>query len=427
VTDLLGCVVAVIVAALANVVVLARVRARHPGPEGAFLSRVYLATLLMRSALAIVLNATVTSADMARLFWGDSGTYDIGAYRLALWWSGDLLVDPQVGRMVSGWGFFYPIAALYTVFGRNQLLVQLLNATIGSLAVLVIHSIARRLFDARAARWAALMMAFFPQMIFWSAAMYKDPAIILCIAVCMDALMRLRERFTARTVAVFTGAALALMSLRFYVFYFVAAASLGTFLFAQKRRVTGALAAQVLLLGGFLAAFSFAAGEETVEQHRQYFDLRRIQISRLDQSQSAQSGFGVEEDVSTPAGALRAVPKGLLYLLLAPFPWSARGLRQLLTVPEMLVWYALLPSLWRGLRYAVRTRARAALPILAYAASLTLAYSVFQGNVGTAYRQRTQVTMFYFVFMGAGLAERARQRGAAASPALASAQPSGAA
>jgi 4-amino-4-deoxy-L-arabinose transferase-like glycosyltransferase len=284
---------------------------------------------------------------------------------------------------------------------------------VGSLSVLVIYSITRRLFDRPAARWAALMMAFFPQMIFWSAAMYKDPAIILCIALCMDALLRLRERFTVRTLAVFTAAALSLMSLRFYVFYFVAAASLGTFLFAQRRRLGGALAAQALLVAGFLAAFSFAAGEETVEQHRSYFDLRRVQVSRLDLAQSAQSGFGVKEDVSTPAGALRAVPVGLVYLLLAPFPWSARGLRQLLTIPEMLVWYALLPALWRGLRHTLRTRARAALPILTYAASLTLAYAIFQGNVGTAYRQRTQVTMFYFIFMGAGLAEWGRRRAAA--------------
>ena len=33
-----------------------------------------------------------------------------------------------------------------------------------------------------------------------------------------------------------------------------------------------------------------------------------------------------------------------------------------------------------------------------------------QGNIGTAYRQRTQVTMFFFLFMGVGLVERAKQK-----------------
>ncbi len=47
---------------------------------------------------------------------------------------------------------------------------------------------------------------------------------------------------------------------------------------------------------------------------------------------------------------------------------------------------------------------------------LTLAYSLFQGNVGTAYRQRSQLLVFYFIFVSVGFiltrekAEEARQR-----------------
>jgi hypothetical protein len=44
---------------------------------------------------------------------------------------------------------------------------------------------------------------------------------------------------------------------------------------------------------------------------------------------------------------------------------------------------------------------------------LTLAYSVFQGNVGTAYRQRSQLLVFYFIFVAVGaviLKEKAEDR-----------------
>jgi hypothetical protein len=75
----------------------------------------------------------------------------------------------------------------------------------------------------------------------------------------------------------------------------------------------------------------------------------------------------------------------------------------------MLVWYGLMPSLLRGLRYAFRERFRACLPIVMFAGILTVAYAVFQSNVGTAYRQRTQVTMFFFIFMGAGIEQRRQQ------------------
>ena len=74
-----------------------------------------------------------------------------------------------------------------------------------------------------------------------------------------------------------------------------------------------------------------------------------------------------------------------------------------------------MPAFVRGLLHGVRTRLRAVLPILVFASTLTVAYAIMQGNVGTAYRQRTQVTMFYFIFMGAGLAERRRQREASAA------------
>ena len=41
-------------------------------------------------------------------------------------------------------------------------------------------------------------------------------------------------------------------------------------------------------------------------------------------------------------------------------------------------------------------------PILIFTTLFSLAYSVFQGNVGTAYRQRSQLLVFYFIFVAVG-------------------------
>ncbi|HEX7174953.1 MAG TPA: hypothetical protein VF240_06705, partial [Pyrinomonadaceae bacterium] len=94
---------------------------------------------------------------------------------------------------------------------------------------------------------------------------------------------------------------------------------------------------------------------------------------------------------------------GMIYLLFAPFPWQLVNLRQSLTLPEMLVWWGAFPFLVVGLWFTVRYRMRQALPILVFTTMLTLAYSVFQGNVGTAYRQRSQLLVFYFIFASVGL------------------------
>lgn len=400
---------AVALAFLLNAVVVFRIRRGLPREESGFLVRVYVATLLLRYALAVFLNVYSGESSFALTFWGDSSQYDLGGRLLASNWSGEPVLVPVAARQVSGYGFYYFVASFYYLFGPNALLVQFVNGSIGALTVVVIYAIARDLFDVEAARWAARFMAFFPQMIFWSGALYKDPAIMLCIAVCMYALLGLRERFTPRFLLLFVGASLAILTLRFYVFYFVVFATLGTFVFAQRRGLVGSLAAQLGLLIVFGAALSIVAREETLQRHAEYFQLERVQVSREDLA-TAHSGFAAEEDVSTVGGALSAIPVGLVYLMFAPFPWAIHGLRQALTLPETLVWYSLMPALVRGSLYAIRHRLRASLPIFAFAVSLTLAYSLFQGNVGTAYRQRTQVTMFFFIFMGVGIVEKRRRR-----------------
>ena len=55
-----------------------------------------------------------------------------------------------------------------------------------------------------------------------------------------------------------------------------------------------------------------------------------------------------------------------------------------------------------GLWFSVRYRLRQISPILVFSVMLSLAYSVFQGNVGTAYRQRAQLLVFYFIFVAVG-------------------------
>ena len=261
-------------------------------------------------------------------------------------------------------------------------------------------------------------MAFFPQMIFWSAAMYKDPAILLCIALCMYSVLKLRYRFKPGFVFLYVVSALALMTLRFYVFYFVAAATLGSFVFSQRRGVLGNLVATATLAVVFLGAFSLVLESGSVERQRSYIDLSQVQITRTDQAMFGQSAFGAGTDVSTPLGALQAMPVGFVYLMFAPCPWAISGLRQALTLPETLVWYALMPAFVRGLFHTLRHRLRDSLPILVFALSLTAAYSIFQGNVGTAYRQRTQITMFFFILMGVGLEMRKHQPVSNLSPPL---------
>jgi 4-amino-4-deoxy-L-arabinose transferase-like glycosyltransferase len=414
-TGILDVLLATLVAAVLNLVLVYQIRSRAPQSECGFLVRVYVWTISLRYALALILNVFVTDSAFAATFWGDSGSYDTGGYQLSLRWSGEPITSAYLSTAVSGYGWVYFVGAVYYAFGRNQLLVQLLNGLMGGVTVLVIYAIAARLFDQASARWAAVFMAFFPQMVFWSTGMYKDPAILLCIAAAMFAVVRLRDSLSVSAILLFVVAEVVLVTLRFYIAYFVILAALATFVFGQRRGAVRMVLTYSLLGLLLFGALNIAVKRETLEQQATYLTLERLQVTREDQALWGRSGFGQEYDVSTPRGALATLPTGLIYLLFAPFPWATSSLRQALVVPETLVWYALMPAFVRGLAYGLKKHFRAVLPITVFAISLTVAYALMQGNIGTAYRQRTQVTMFFFIFMGVGLTERRRQRAAAAS------------
>jgi hypothetical protein len=157
----------------------------------------------------------------------------------------------------------------------------------------------------------------------------------------------------------------------------------------------------VMVLLGFSLIY-LGIGRNVSEEYRVFGNLERVQSSRSDLARSASSGFNEETDVSTTEGAISAMPLGFAYLMLAPFPWQAANLRQAITIPEVLAWWATIPFLIYGLIYTIKNKLRSAFPILIFSLMLSLAYSVFQGNVGTAYRQRTQIQVFLFILAGVG-------------------------
>lgn len=114
---------------------------------------------------------------------------------------------------------------------------------------------------------------------------------------------------------------------------------------------------------------------------------------------------------STDALAIRTLsylPRGAAYALFAPFPWMIdRGL-DLLPVPEMLMWYALLGAggwtLWRE-----RARWRSLAPLVLFAVGTLLILALAEGNVGTLYRHRAMVVPAVIVLASPSLASAHRR------------------
>ena len=379
-----------------------------------FLLRLFVLAVVVRLILATV----IYMGRMEEFFGGDANTYDIFGKSLLQAWHGDAYHSARyAGFIKSGagaWGMLYVVAGIYQLIGENRFAVQLFNASVGASTAVVVYYAAQKLFNnVRVSRVAAVLVAFFPSLILWSSQALKDGLIILALSLGILATLHLMEKITFGYVLVLTLCLLGLLSLRFYIFYMMVAAVAGSFFLGVKTMNAQSFVQRFAAIAVMGLAFTwFGVLRYAGTQFERYGNLRAIQMSRTDQA-NAGSGFGKDVDVGTTEGALTAIPVGLVYLLFAPFPWDVATLRQSITLPEMFIWWAAFPLLMLGLWYALRHRLRHVAPIVIFTTMLTLAYSVFQGNVGTAYRQRSQLLVFYFIFVAVGavlLKERAEDK-----------------
>ena len=373
--------------------------------EGSFLLRLFVAGLIVR----IVVGTTIFVFRGQDFFGGDALTYDFfGAAQLQGWF-GDKYSQALANQFVqsgegSGWGMVYVVAAVYGLIGRNMLAVQLMNSVFGAATAVVIYLCAHLVFkNLRVARIAGIAVAFYPSLVLWSAQGLKDGPIVFLLAMAILCTLKLGEKLSMKYIVVLVCALLGLIALRFYVFYMISVAIAGAFVIGMQQVTAKSFVRQftaIILVG--LALTYIGVTRSATASFERYGNLQTLQRSRLDLARSAESGFGRDVDVSSTSGAISTIPMGMLYLLFAPFPWQITSLRQSITLPEMVVWWTCFPLLVLGLWFAIKYRLRMISPILIFTVMLTLAYSVFQGNVGTAYRQRAQLLVFYFIFVAVG-------------------------
>lgn len=373
--------------------------------EREFLTTVFLGALLVRLAFGVFIHVF----EYRDFFGADAETYDFNGWRLVEYWLGqvssdDLALQRAWSTAGPGWGMNYLVGGIYYVIGRNIFAAQSFCAVFGAATAPMVYFCAAKMFsNKRVAKISAIAIAFFPSFIIWSSQLMKDGLIIFLLVLAMTMVLQLQEKFNYLALLLLVFSLFGIFSLRFYIFYMVAIAVGGSFIIG----VTGsaqsiARRTAVLVLMGLGLTYLGVIRNASVDFEK-YASLERIQSSRQDLATSAESGFGEDIDVSTTEGAISAVPIGLLYLMFAPFPWEMSNFRQAITLPEVLLWWAMIPLLVAGLWYAIRQRLRNSVPVLIFSLMLTLAYSIFQGNVGTAYRQRTQIQVFLFIFIAVGI------------------------
>ncbi len=372
---------------------------------------------LVRSALMVRVVAAILIHLLAPpgLFAPDEETYDVRGELLAQYWRGELPVDPSGGFQGETKGYYYIVAALYFPFGQFPILPKLLNAWIGSLAVLELFRVTRMIGGSEAAALrAAKFMAYFPSMILWSSLMVRDVWVQWLLVRMAREMAELKGRLIPTRMISIAVLIWALTTFRSYLLYAVVGPFVLSFLLGRSKDVL-----RNLSLGAALAlGLTYFGSQSGTGEGVRTFDLVELQRLRAWSSSAvaADSGFAADADISTVGGAVSFLPTGLAYFFFAPFPWQVGSLKQSLAIPEALYFYTLVPGIIAGILYLFRKRLVDSVGVLLVTMTVTFGYAIGQGNVGTLYRHKAQVIGFYYAFAAIGREHRRRRPGLASYP-----------
>ena len=334
----------------------------------------------------------------------DAGTYErVAKYLVTYWESGGPAPRLAPGKE----GFYYLLGGIYWLLGPHAAAGLAVNATLAAAIVPIVTDTTRRLYGPSAARYVAPLVVLLPGFLLWWSQLLKEAGIAFLVAVAANCAVRLTERASVAALVGVAASLAVLFTFRAWV-ALVMAAGLVLGIAIGKDRLLSGLGAGLggaSLLAVLVALGLGYSGYRTAVNT----DFEEADVVRKELATTAGSGFDADADVSTPLAAARYLPRGLLNFTFGPFPWQLRSARQLAVVPDMVIWWWLLPSLWLGLR-ARRLARRRSLALLLPAITASFLLSLSIGNFGTVLRERQQVIVLILPLIALGLSVRRERR-----------------
>jgi len=287
-------------------------------------------------------------------------------------------------------------AIVYFFTGKSPFSLIFINCLAGSLAIVLIYHITRQLYNEKAAKISAILTAFWPSLFMWSIQNLKEPLSILLIAILIWAVLQLKARFRFYSLFILILASLALKELRmvfFLMFYAVVfPISLALFLWKKNR---------VLFI--FLLLLAGAGLAVVIKSYSDYGSLLEYVKYMRTVRAYGNTAFLSNLDITNPLTFVFFTPIAVLIAWLAPFPWQMGSMSQVAVMPEMLLYYALLPVMFLGWSFVMKHKLKEGGIIPVYIFIMMLVLAFIEGNIGTLFRHRAMVLPFMFVLAGIGL------------------------
>jgi hypothetical protein len=301
----------------------------------------------------------------------------------------------------------------YYLFGFVPMVPRMLNGIVGGWTAVFAGLIGARLVGDAVGRRTALLAAVTPSLALWSALNTKDTATLLGAEMALYAFLALRERARALDIVTFVVGIFLVGTNRSYEVVFIGFGLAAGIAFGRRDRmarnigISAVLVALLVLVLRFGGAGALPASDDSA--------LEAITTLREAYANGAGSAVDLRlVDTSTPTGLALWAPIGLFYFYMAPIPFTGSSVIANATSPEMIAWYFLLPSMFRGAVLVMRNRFQSTMPLLTYVAVSSVGWAIVVTNVGTLYRYRSQVLFVLLIFIATDMVRRQREKAARA-------------
>lgn len=343
---------------------------------------------------------------------GDAGMNTIVPWWYAQYVMGKPLSDYGFGAVFTGsfvdygrTGYLYLVALFYYLFGYSPISVTVINCILSVLTGIIYYFIAKDVAGIRPARITAILIIFFPSLVIWSIANLKEPLFIFLTAIILWLFMRFLRTNKLRYLILATPAIFLQYTLRqwivsptFFAIFFCYSA------ISKKRRK--------ILYVCFIAIVIFLVFSPFV---RNKFLSVKTGLIDYHRGVAGSGGFiyHIYEDwVYNPGTASKEVTnfnfilgmlKGWFHSLCEPLSWHIFSKSTLIVLPQMLIWYFLLPFCFLGILFLLKSNWDKSLILILLFLQLGSILSLTGGNIGTAFRMRDMLTPMALLFSSVGL------------------------
>jgi hypothetical protein len=339
----------------------------------------------------------------------DASGYAAGWGMASRWYSGGLdaffndFARVFFERQNEGQGFIWAIPT-FLAGGPSRMIVSVVNGFAGSLLVIVIFRLARRIFGAEIGKIAGILVAFWASNILLSAMTAKEMLVIFFSWLLIYLIIRnpggLRVKDGIASIPVM----LAVFIMRFYSIYMLMTAAFFRFLVAGGRNLV-----RNTIFGTLVVASVFIVLESSGVVQRDMARLERLSnvIEGWREGMAATTGSGVEiySEYDSPT---MAVPVAAVYFFLAPFPWEifSGSARSAFGAIENIFVAGILIVGFPAWRIFFKDKFVDIAPIVAFCALYAGMHIWGLANVGLAWRHKQTVMPLLFMLVAVAITQR---------------------